>query len=83
MEISFVLALGSNKSCWNSSLCPENMSPTDMCGDGDPETFAKPLDFSYNSKNVNLSSKQLYCGVSICVLPCNFRFNLLRNIRSA
>ena len=83
MEISFVLVLGSNKSCWNSNLCPENMSTTNMCGNGDLEKFIKLLDFYYDSKKVNLSSEQLDCSVSICVLPCNFRFNLLRSIKSA
>ena len=59
------------------------MSTTNMCGNGDLEKFIKLLDFYYDSKNVNLSSEQLDCSVSICVLPCNFRFNLLRSIKSA
>lgn len=46
MEVSFVLALGSNKSCWNSSLCSENMSAANVCGNGDLEKFVKPLDIS-------------------------------------
>lgn len=45
MEISFVLALGSNKAA-GTAVCAQNICTANVCGKGDPKKFVKLLDVS-------------------------------------